>query len=333
MEQLGAFAQGSSWFGFLQIEQPQLESGSSGTSSSTSNERNSRNKSDNNGTITSSSGSSKGSGSRTAVAAAPKGGVLRYLVALTSLRKLDLSNCVRVGVEGVQCVCEGMPWLEDLCLDGCKLTDAGMEAIGRMTRLRVLDISGSPITDAALVHLSQLNTGTYGSSATISSTSTSTSTPTTTTSTGTSSSSSSSITSTSTPSTITPPPPGLQELRMWRCPNLTSSGMEHIGQIRTLRRLDVSQCPVGNLGLAHLRPLSSSLSSLDLSWSGVSDEGLCQLAGYDWLEELHLSGPNVTPLGLRQVRGLPRLRKVRLWSVTSEVLAAARDVLLGVVVY
>ncbi|CAI5514276.1 unnamed protein product [Closterium sp. Naga37s-1] len=152
---------------------------------------------------------------------------------------LDLSNCVRVGEEGILCVCEDMPWLEDLCLDGCKLSDAGLEAIGRMSRLRVLDISGSAVTDAALVHLSQLS----------------------------------------------------------------ASG------------------------------IASSLTSLNLSWSGVSDEGLCQLAGYDWLEELHLSGPNVTPLGLRQVRGLPRLRKVRLWSVTSEVLAAARDVLLGVMVY
>ncbi|CAI5472603.1 unnamed protein product [Closterium sp. Yama58-4] len=188
-----------------------------------------------------------------------------------------------------------------------------------MSRLRVLDISGSAVTDAALVHLSQLSASGTGSASGNGSFS---SVP------STGASSTGSIASTS-----TAPPPGLQELRMWRCPNLTSSGMEHIGRIRTLRRLDLSQCPVGNLGLAHLRPLASSLTSLNLSWSGVSDEGLCQLAGYDWLEELHLSGPNVTPLGLRQVRGLPRLRKVRLWSVTSEVLAAARDVLLGVVVY
>ncbi|CAI7785734.1 unnamed protein product [Closterium sp. NIES-53] len=199
-----------------------------------------------------------------------------------------------------------------------------------MSRLRVLDISGSAVTDAALVHLSQLSASGIGSASgngplsSVSSTGASNS--------GDSSTDSTTISTRST-TTSTVASPGLQELRMWRCPNLTSSGMEHIGQIRTLRRLDLSQCPVGNLGLAHLRPLASSLTSLNLSWSGVSDEGLCQLAGYDWLEELHLSGPNVTPLGLRQIRGLPRLRKVRLWSVTSEVLAAARDVLLGVMVY
>ena len=57
----------------------------------------------------------------------------------------------------------------------------------------------------------------------------------------------------------------------------------------------------------------TTLESLDLSDSKVTDSGLRKLAPLTRLEELNLSGTGISAAGLRALGGLPRLRALSLW--------------------
>lgn len=70
--------------------------------------------------------------------------------------------------------------------------------------------------------------------------------------------------------------------------------MAHIGQIRSLRELDLSDTAVGDAGMAHLRPLAG-LESLNLSYSAVGDDGLRALRALPSLRNLNLDSRLVGP--------------------------------------
>jgi hypothetical protein len=82
----------------------------------------------------------------------------------------------------------------------------------------------------------------------------------------------------------------------------------HLAPLKKLSSLNLSGTPVTNDGLKHLAVLEA-LSRLDLHETKVTDAGLKQLAGFKGLTFLNLQGAKVTREAAAELRrALPRCR-------------------------
>lgn len=175
--------------------------------------------------------------------------------------------------------------LSELSLrDDNRITDAGLEYIGRFQELEFLDLHGAPITDAGLLQLARLrslNRLDLGQTR---------------------------ITGT-----------GLAAFRearqLWGLSldstQLTDAGLSSIGQFPALARLSLRNVPISGAGLDQLQRLRT-LSGLSLSGAQLTDAGLLNLGGLTSLAILELGGPQITDAGLAALRASPRLGIVRI---------------------
>lgn len=87
----------------------------------------------------------------------------------------------------------------------------------------------------------------------------------------------------------------------------------------TLRTLSLEYTPVTDAGLVHLKRLPN-LQSLDLSQNDhpFTDAGIQHLAGMVTLESLDLEGSQITDVGMKNLRGLHRLRDLWLFGVFTD---------------
>jgi hypothetical protein len=116
---------------------------------------------------------------------------------------------------------------------------------------------------------------------------------------------------------------------------VTDEGLQHLGQIRSLKAVRLSNSGVTDAGLEHLSGLHQmgvlflegtvvegpgfvhlktlpNLGELFLSGSKFSDDGLAHVAESPDLSSLHLNGTAVTDRGLEHLSRTPQLRRLSL---------------------
>jgi hypothetical protein len=149
----------------------------------------------------------------------------------------------------------GMDRLRSLALGRAKITDAGIDTIAELQQLEFLYFLGTPVTDGGLRKIARLAQ--------------------------------------------------LQTLVLNRT-KVTDAGMENFRAMGQLDDLSLDGTKITDAGLAHLAGLKQ-LSELDLSNTEITDAGLKQLEGLP-LEKLVLHSTNVTDAGLRGLKGLKGLK-------------------------
>ena len=82
---------------------------------------------------------------------------MAYLSSLKSLKRLDLTDCSSIGDETLKMV-GGIPTIEVLTLRRAGFTDAGLESIKTLSKLRAIDLRNTNITDAGVAHLAGIKT-------------------------------------------------------------------------------------------------------------------------------------------------------------------------------
>jgi serine/threonine protein kinase len=158
------------------------------------------------------------------------------------------------------------------------LTPTDLQLVGRLTRLRILELGGTNVTDDDLVHLGGLHgledldlSGTEISDRGVAHLS---------------------------------PIRSLYVLHLSGT-RVTGESLAFVGANRNLARLYLQDTAVGDAALPHLLPLKSLLT-LDLSGTAVTDSGLATLAALRQLEELRLEGTQTTKAGVESLqRELP----------------------------
>lgn len=102
-------------------------------------------------------------------------------------------------------------------------------------------------------------------------------------------------------------------------PEVTSNGLAHLSDIKTLRWLYLGRTGVDDAGLPHLKRLVR-LESLGLGATAVTDAGLASIATLKRLRELQLNESRVTDAGVKHLQNLPALLHLNLNStaVTDE---------------
>jgi len=82
---------------------------------------------------------------------------------------------------------------------------------------------------------------------------------------------------------------------------ISDAGLEAIGRLRSLRTLILSNTNISDAGIAHLRSLTK-LECLSLQRTHVSDDGLLHLAALTSLRSLKLGGTRVTASGAETLK-------------------------------
>jgi Leucine-rich repeat (LRR) protein len=146
--------------------------------------------------------------------------------------------------------------LKHLNLDKLPVTDEGLSHLESMTNLEQLWLNNTRVTDSGLKHLR-----------------------------------------------------GLTQLQ-WIWMNntkVTDAGLAHLKGLKSLTRIWIANTEVTDEGLKNIRELSN-LNLLWLANTNVTDSGLVHLGGLEALEELSLEGTKVTDEGVAELeRRLPRL--------------------------
>ncbi|MBN2023597.1 MAG: hypothetical protein JW809_12500 [Pirellulales bacterium] len=89
------------------------------------------------------------------------------------------------------------------------------------------------------------------------------------------------------------------------------AALEIVSRLDRLSRLDLTNCPITDAGLAHLEGLAS-LEFLALNGTKITDAGLEHLAKLTRLKHVHLGAAPVTPAGVARLRkSLPNTEIVR----------------------
>jgi hypothetical protein len=95
--------------------------------------------------------------------------------------------------------------------------------------------------------------------------------------------------------------PNLTSLHILNCPNVTDAGLEHIGSLTKLRRLDLRGASITDRGISRLTNLRD-LRELSLKGTAVTDRGLLYLTDLSNLEWLALSDTQVTSDGAKTLK-------------------------------
>ena len=90
-------------------------------------------------------------------------------------------------------------------------------------------------------------------------------------------------------------------------PRITDAGMDSVGRMRSLRRLALYECAVGDDGFAKLAPLQS-LEQLSLAGTHITPRGLVALKELRHLTFLRLGDSALVHGGLKNVAGMESLR-------------------------
>jgi Leucine-rich repeat (LRR) protein len=206
---------------------------------------------------------------------------MRDLDALSDLESLTLNGPAIT--DATIANLRGLDRLEDLEFYETKVTDAGLEQVGTLHRLRILK-APQKVTDSGLARLRDLSRLEVLdlSDAGISDT-------------------------------------GLTDLlRLKRLRELNVSGtaitdaaIDYFWRLPRLVSLDVSGTKVTDVGLNYLSKFSQ-LTSLRLNGTMVTDDGLAYLQRLGQLEGLSLDYTDITDDGLYQLRQLPKLRLLSL---------------------
>jgi hypothetical protein len=125
--------------------------------------------------------------------------------------------------------------------------------------------------------------------------------------------------------------PGLEELWLHGCKNITDAGMVHVGKLKQLRYLDLGATKIGDAGLAHLSELSN-LEHLELYYyTKITNSGLAHLAGLNKLTYLRLSFTKIGDRGLLHLEKLCGLKDIVLGrtKVTADGISRLRSALPG----
>jgi len=101
--------------------------------------------------------------------------------------------------------------------------------------------------------------------------------------------------------------PKLKELELWPVREMTSDRLAQLGRLAQLEVLELSYAHLNDDHLVHLKGLTN-LHKLNLTGSWVTDAGLAHLAALSTLAELDLSGTKVTDAGLKHLRVLRNLK-------------------------
>jgi hypothetical protein len=115
--------------------------------------------------------------------------------------------------------------------------------------------------------------------------------------------------------------PKLRMLRLLRCGWLDDEAARHLAQLRGLEALDLTGAPIGDRGLAHLRAMPN-LTSLSLSGTNVSDDGMEAVASLRKLRFLQLDGSCVGDMGVSRLRELSQLEVLGLFETGISDVAA-----------
>lgn len=206
---------------------------------------------------------------------------LDILRTMTNLQELNFSY-KKVGDTTMQHL-EGLENLESLWLGRTDVTDAGLESLRALTKIRELglppaatdkglaclagltnlerlNVSDTQITDAGLAHLEGFN-------------------------------------------------------KVWMLMvanvNVTDAGLAHLSGLTNIERLTFEGTQITDAGLTHLQPFTK-LVALGLSRTAVTDAGLIHLHGFKDLWSLRLVQTAVGDKGLTQLTKLPTLERLNL---------------------
>lgn len=112
---------------------------------------------------------------------------------------------------------------------------------------------------------------------------------------------------------------GLTEVDLSECSQIFDDGMTHLGQVTSLKRLNLWRVALTDYGVEQLAPLVN-LEWLNLDNTQLSDAGLDALKNMDKLTFLHLGSTAISDAGLPKLAHLKSLRdlKVTRTAVTEE---------------
>lgn len=91
----------------------------------------------------------------------------------------------------------------------------------------------------------------------------------------------------------------------------TDADLEHLGRLKNLRYLDISQTMISDAGLVHIEGLMQ-LKTLDFHLTQVTDIGLKHLIQLNELKNLNLSNTQITDTGLESIGLLTKLKDLDL---------------------
>ena len=234
---------------------------------------------------------------------------LRHLAGLTWITHLNLASTSQIQGEGFKHLSK-LAKLRDLKLDEAKITDAGLVHLGKLKSLRRLSLySCGKITDAGLkslaglknlqhLDLSNVAAGTGAMRAIGKLTG---------------------LTHLSIPLTK-PTDAGLAHLsRLAKLRELhlaateiTDAGLRHLAGLRALQLLSLRSNKITAKGLARLLPRLKKLQVLDISGTGMGDDGLAVVGRSSTLTRLHVSENPITDGGLAKLAGLRALETLDL---------------------
>jgi Leucine-rich repeat (LRR) protein len=103
----------------------------------------------------------------------------------------------------------------------------------------------------------------------------------------------------------------LECLRIVNSRDVQSHHLVAIGQLRRLSSLDLTRTGIGDEGMAHIERLPD-LKSLDLYGTNIGDEGMRHVGRMRNLRSLDLDGTHVTDPGLEHLKGLSELEVLNL---------------------
>ncbi len=155
---------------------------------------------------------------------------------------------------------KGLTKLKELYLNNTEITDAGLVHLKGLVNLELLIIRRTKVTDAGVVHLNGLK--------------------------------------------------NLQALGFTRT-NVTDAALVHVKSLTNLERLWLTDTGITDAGLVHLKGLTN-LKGLNLSNTEVGDAGLVYLQEMTELQGLGLWNTKVTDVGLLHLEGLRKLEALGL---------------------
>jgi hypothetical protein len=184
-------------------------------------------------------------------------------------------------------------WLRELVLERTPISNAGLEAVGRLRTLHALDLEYTPVNDAGLAHLKGLTglrklnlANPYRDNP------------------GVSSAALSHLKGMT----------RLESLALGRT-RVDDAGLAHLKGFTHLRSLRLDNTNISDAALVHLRGLTR-LELLDLTRTHVSSTCLAQLKGLARLETLHLQGTSINDAGLAAIKEFPQLTVLNLSATT-----------------